>query len=162
MLRLEPVIMELEQHERILIVAHQGNFIISHILGLTWPCLATIRCLYAYFMNLDHDQLPYARVPLHTLIELTPTAYHCEVKYYKGNAIEITWYKDRLLKAFVVAADIEAVDTYRPKAAGVENVVHSKKSGSQTEAVGAAGEVTDPSEPILPIPHHHHNHSYRS
>ncbi|SAM05372.1 hypothetical protein [Absidia glauca] len=125
-LRLEPVIMELEQHERILIVAHQ----------------ATIRCLYAYFMNLDHDQLPYARVPLHTLIELTPTAYHCEEKYYK--------------------VDIEAVDTYRPKAAGVENVVQNKKPGSQTKAAGAAGEVTDPSEPILPIPHHHHNHSYRS
>ncbi|CAO3599197.1 unnamed protein product [Absidia cylindrospora] len=67
-LRLEPVIMELEQHEKILIVAHQ----------------ATIRCLYAYFMNLDHEQLPYARVPLHTLIELTPTAYHCEENYYKG------------------------------------------------------------------------------
>jgi 6-phosphofructo-2-kinase/fructose-2,6-biphosphatase 2 len=83
--------MELEQHERILIVAHQGNLIISHILELTLACLsplATIRCLYAYFMNLDHDQLPYARVPLHTLIELTPTAYHCEEKYYKGNGAE--------------------------------------------------------------------------
>ncbi|ORZ18153.1 fructose-2,6-bisphosphatase-like protein [Absidia repens] len=113
-LRLEPVIMELEQHEKILIVAHQ----------------ATIRCLYAYFMNLDHEQLPYARVPLHTLIELTPTAYHCEENYYK--------------------VDIEAVDTYRPKAAGVQNVQKS----SSNAAAGVSGEVVDSTEPILPISPH--------
>ncbi|KAI8330315.1 histidine phosphatase superfamily [Chlamydoabsidia padenii] len=112
-LRLEPVIMELEQHDRVLIVAHQ----------------ATIRCLYAYFMNLDHDQLPYARVPLHTLIELIPTAYNCEEKCYK--------------------VDIEAVDTYRPKATGVESVVQNKSSQK-----GAAGEVIDSSEPILPLNPH--------
>ncbi|KAI8086747.1 6-phosphofructo-2-kinase-domain-containing protein [Halteromyces radiatus] len=112
-LRLEPVIMELEQHERILIIAHQ----------------ATIRCLYAYFMNLDHEQLPYARVPLHTLIELTPTAYNCEEKLYK--------------------ADIESVDTYRPKFAGVEN---AKKSSNKTS--GVSGEIIDSSEPILPLSPH--------
>lgn len=95
--------MELEQHERILIVAHQ----------------ATIRCLYAYFMNLKPEQLPYARIPLHTLIELTPTAYHCDVKLYK--------------------ADIEAVDTYRPKSAGVENVLKTP-----TKNLGASGEIANP------------------
>ena len=67
-LRLEPVIMELERHENILIIAHQ----------------ATIRCMYAYFMNLEHDELPYARIPLHTVIELVPRAYGCEEKLYKG------------------------------------------------------------------------------
>lgn len=60
--------MELERHENILIVAHQ----------------ATIRCMYAYFMDLDHEELPYARIPLHTVIELRPLAYQCVETLYKG------------------------------------------------------------------------------
>ena len=66
--RLEPVIMDLERHENILIISHQ----------------ATIRCMYAYFMGLTHEELPYARIPLHTIIELRPKAFSCEEKLYKG------------------------------------------------------------------------------
>ncbi|KAF9167010.1 Fructose-2,6-bisphosphatase [Actinomortierella ambigua] len=77
--RLEPVIMELERHHNILIVGHQ----------------AILRCIYAYFMNYSHEKLPYIKIPLHTLIQLTPRAYMCEEKRYK--------------------VDIEAVDTHRPK-----------------------------------------------
>lgn len=66
--RLEPVIMDLERHENILIISHQ----------------ATIRCLYSYFMGLSHEELPYARIPLHTIIELKPKAFTCEEKLYKG------------------------------------------------------------------------------
>ncbi|CAO3651203.1 unnamed protein product [Cunninghamella blakesleeana] len=68
-LRLEPIIMELERHENILIVGHQ----------------AILRCIYAYFMNYNQEELPYIKIPLHTVIELTPKAYHCEEKRYKGN-----------------------------------------------------------------------------
>lgn len=67
-LRLEPVIMELERHENILIIGHQ----------------AILRCIYAYFMNYSHEDLPYIKIPLHTVIELTPKAYGCEEKRFKG------------------------------------------------------------------------------
>lgn len=78
-IRLEPVIMELERQENILIVCHQ----------------AVIRCLYAYFLNLSHDELPYIKIPLHTIIKLTPKAYGCDEARY--------------------SVPIEAVDTHRPK-----------------------------------------------
>jgi 6-phosphofructo-2-kinase/fructose-2,6-biphosphatase 2 len=60
--------MELERHENILIIGHQ----------------AILRCIYAYFMNYNHEDLPYIKIPLHTVIELTPKAYGCEEKRFKG------------------------------------------------------------------------------
>ncbi|KAJ3476515.1 hypothetical protein NLI96_g11102 [Meripilus lineatus] len=77
--RLEPVIMELERQENILIIGHQ----------------AILRCLYAYFHNLPHEELPYIKIPLHTVIKLTPKAYGCDEERY--------------------ALPIKAVDTHRPK-----------------------------------------------
>ncbi|KAG0152180.1 hypothetical protein CROQUDRAFT_650257 [Cronartium quercuum f. sp. fusiforme G11] len=77
--RLEPVIMELERQENILIVCHQ----------------AVLRCLYAYFHNLNQEELPYIKIPLHTVIKLTPKAYGCDEERY--------------------SLPIEAVDTTRPK-----------------------------------------------
>lgn len=62
MVRLEPVIMELERQENILLVCHQ----------------AVIRCLYAYLHGLSQDELPYIKIPLHTVIKLTPKAFGCE------------------------------------------------------------------------------------
>ncbi|KAF9414231.1 Fructose-2,6-bisphosphatase [Podila epigama] len=76
---IEPVIMDLERQRNILIIGHQ----------------AILRCIYAYFMNHSHEQLPYIKIPLHTVIQLTPRAYTCEEKRFK--------------------VDIEAVDTHRPK-----------------------------------------------
>jgi hypothetical protein len=58
-IRLEPIIMELERSEDILIVTHQ----------------AVLRCIYAYFMKKDQRSSPWLNVPLHTLIKLTPRAY---------------------------------------------------------------------------------------
>ena len=53
--RLEPVIYELErQREPVIIIAHQ----------------AVIRCLYAYFLDLPAEEVPYLSIPLHTLIRL--------------------------------------------------------------------------------------------
>ncbi|KDQ60547.1 hypothetical protein JAAARDRAFT_124427 [Jaapia argillacea MUCL 33604] len=77
--RLEPVIMELERQENILIIGHQ----------------AILRCLYAYFHNLTQADLPYIKIPLHTLIKITPKAYGCDEERY--------------------ALPIGAVDTHRPK-----------------------------------------------
>ncbi|GJJ12489.1 hypothetical protein Clacol_006731 [Clathrus columnatus] len=61
-IRLEPIIMELERQENILIIGHQ----------------AILRCLYAYFHNLPQIDLPYIKIPLHTVIKLTPKAYGCD------------------------------------------------------------------------------------
>jgi len=77
--RLEPVIMELERQDNILIIGHQ----------------AILRCLYAYFHNLSQADLPYIKIPLHTVIKLTPKAYGCDEERY--------------------ALPIGAVDTHRPK-----------------------------------------------
>ena len=77
--RLETVIMELERQENVLVVGHQ----------------AVLRCILCYFTERPLDELPYVKVPLHTLIKLTPVAYGCEVE--------------------MIPFKIDAVDTHRPK-----------------------------------------------
>ncbi|KRT86727.1 hypothetical protein AMK59_2739, partial [Oryctes borbonicus] len=77
--RLEPVIMELERQGNVLVVSHQ----------------AVLRCLLAYFLDKSADELPYLKVPLHTIIKLTPVAYGCRVEHIK--------------------LPIDAVDTHRAK-----------------------------------------------
>ncbi|KAI1229700.1 hypothetical protein IHE44_0010882, partial [Lamprotornis superbus] len=57
--RLEPVIMELERQENVLVICHQ----------------AVMRCLLAYFLDKSADELPYLKCPLHTVLKLTPVAY---------------------------------------------------------------------------------------
>lgn len=65
--RLEPVIFELERERApVLIIGHQ----------------AVLRALYAYMMDEPPDACPKIPVPLHTVIQLTPTAYGCEEKRY--------------------------------------------------------------------------------
>jgi 6-phosphofructo-2-kinase/fructose-2,6-biphosphatase 2 len=85
--RLEPVIMELERQENILIIGHQ----------------AILRCLYAYFHHLPQEDLPYVKIPLHTVIKLTPKAYGCDDERY--------------------TLPIQAVDTHRPKPKGMTSVI---------------------------------------
>ncbi|GFO44995.1 6-phosphofructo-2-kinase/fructose-2,6-bisphosphatase [Plakobranchus ocellatus] len=77
--RLEPVILELERHENVMVICHQ----------------AVLRCLLAYFQDKSADDLPYLKVPLHTVIKLTPVAYGCRVEF--------------------VSLDIPAVDTHRER-----------------------------------------------
>ncbi|VDM30922.1 unnamed protein product [Hydatigera taeniaeformis] len=79
--RLEPVIMELERQGNVLVICHQ----------------AVSRCLLAYFTEMDKAELPYLRVPLHTVFKLTSSAYRCIVE--------------------TVKLDVEAVDTHRSKPA---------------------------------------------
>lgn len=77
--RLEPIIMELEREENVFIVTHQ----------------AVLRCIYAYFNETPSDESPWQKIPLHTLIKLTPRAYG-------SNKEELP-------------ADIPAVSTYRAR-----------------------------------------------
>jgi hypothetical protein len=75
-IRLEPIIMELERSENILIVTHQ----------------AILRCIYAYFMNVEQERSPWMEVPLHTLIKLTPRAYATEEERLRANVPAVsTW-----------------------------------------------------------------------
>ncbi|XP_076058830.1 6-phosphofructo-2-kinase/fructose-2,6-bisphosphatase 1-like isoform X2 [Oratosquilla oratoria] len=67
LVRLESVIMELERQENVLVVGHQ----------------AVLRCVLAYFLDKPAVELPYLKVPLHTIIKLTPQAYGCKVEFFK-------------------------------------------------------------------------------
>jgi broad specificity phosphatase PhoE/predicted kinase len=61
--RLEPVIFELEREKRpVLVVGHQ----------------AVLRALYAYMMDRPPNECPFVSIPLHTILELEPTAYGCD------------------------------------------------------------------------------------
>ncbi|KAF8899894.1 histidine phosphatase superfamily [Gymnopilus junonius] len=93
--RLEPVIMELERQQNVLVIGHQ----------------AILRCLYAYFHNLPQADLPYIKIPLHTVIKLTPKAYGCDEERY--------------------ALPIQAVDTHRPKPKGAATVALARGTGRQ-------------------------------
>ena len=65
--RLDPVIIELERQRRpVLVIAHQ----------------AILRAIYGYFMDRPPEEIPYIEIPLHTVIQLTPTAYGCEEKRF--------------------------------------------------------------------------------
>jgi broad specificity phosphatase PhoE len=66
--RLEPVIFELERERApVLIIGHQ----------------AVLRALYAYLMDQPPDACPRIPLPLHALIELTPTAYGCDERRFE-------------------------------------------------------------------------------
>ncbi|KAK9378346.1 6-phosphofructo-2-kinase-domain-containing protein [Kockiozyma suomiensis] len=78
-IRLEPIIMELERQENIMIVTHQ----------------AVLRCIYAYFMNVPQDQSPWMEVPLHTLIKLEPKAYGTEVTRMKADIPAVSTYREK-------------------------------------------------------------------
>lgn len=78
-MRLEPVIMELERQENILIIGHQA--ILRCLCALSLHALFDVcsSCIrYAYFHNLPHADLPYIKIPLHTVIKLMPKAYGCD------------------------------------------------------------------------------------
>jgi 6-phosphofructo-2-kinase / fructose-2,6-biphosphatase 2 len=82
-IRLEPIIMELERSENILIVTHQ----------------AILRCIYAYFMNVPQERSPWMEVPLHTLIHLTPRAYSTEEKRLRADIPAVSTWRGKGTKA---------------------------------------------------------------
>uniref|UniRef100_A0A3B4Z7M2 6-phosphofructo-2-kinase/fructose-2,6-biphosphatase 1 n=1 Tax=Stegastes partitus TaxID=144197 RepID=A0A3B4Z7M2_9TELE len=82
--RLEPVIMELERQENVLVVCHQ----------------AVMRCLLAYFLDKPADELPYLRCPLHTVLKLTPIAYGCKVESFFLNIEAVNTHRERPVVSF--------------------------------------------------------------
>lgn len=89
--RLEPVMMELERSENVLVVCHQ----------------AVMRCVLAYYLDENTENLPYLRCPLHTVIKLTPTAYGCKREDF--------------------SLEVEAVDTHRPRPSNSLNLAGDDK-----------------------------------
>lgn len=77
--RIEPVIMELERQENVLVICHQ----------------AVMRCILAYFLDKTSDELPYLKVPLHTVIKLSPMAYGCHVEYIKLNVDAVNTHREK-------------------------------------------------------------------
>ncbi|XP_054723886.1 6-phosphofructo-2-kinase/fructose-2,6-bisphosphatase 1-like isoform X2 [Uloborus diversus] len=93
--RLEPVIMELERQENVLVVGHQ----------------AVLRCILAYFLDKHSDELPYLRVPLHTVIKLTPVAYGCEMELFKLPVDAVDTHRDKPNNCDLERSTEEALQT---------------------------------------------------
>lgn len=77
--RVEPVLLQLESENNVLVVSHQ----------------AVLRCILGYFLETPPDQLPYVKVPLHTVIKLSLEGYRYVME--------------------TVQMPIECVDTNRPR-----------------------------------------------
>ncbi|XP_017294765.1 6-phosphofructo-2-kinase/fructose-2,6-bisphosphatase isoform X3 [Kryptolebias marmoratus] len=93
--RLEPVIMELERQENVLVICHQ----------------AVMRCLLAYFLDKSADELPYLKCPLHTVLKLTPVAYGCKVESVFLNIEAVNTHRDRPENVDVNRDPEEALET---------------------------------------------------
>lgn len=87
--RLEPVIMELERQENVMVICHQ----------------AVSRCLLAYFLDKESDELPYLKVPLHTVIKLRPVAYGCVVDYIPLNIAAVDTHRPRPVKEYLQSVE---------------------------------------------------------
>uniref|UniRef100_UPI001659C768 6-phosphofructo-2-kinase/fructose-2, 6-bisphosphatase 1-like n=1 Tax=Halichoerus grypus TaxID=9711 RepID=UPI001659C768 len=93
--RLEPVIMELERQENVLVICHQ----------------AVMRCLLAYFLDKSSDELPYLKCPLHTVLKLTPVAYGCKVEYIYLNVEAVNTHREKPENVDITREPEEALDT---------------------------------------------------
>jgi len=66
--RLDPLIIQVERQTKpLLIIGHQ----------------AVLRALYAYLMDKPPSECPRLELPLHTVIQLTPTAYACDEQRFE-------------------------------------------------------------------------------
>ncbi|KAM9828550.1 6-phosphofructo-2-kinase/fructose-2,6-bisphosphatase-like isoform X5 [Syngnathus typhle] len=93
--RLEPVIMELERQENVLVICHQ----------------AVMRCLLAYFLDKTADQLPYLKCPLHTVMKLTPIAYGCKIESFYLNVEAVNTHRDKPTNVDIDRNPEEALQT---------------------------------------------------
>ena len=65
--RVEPVIAELQRSNNILVVSHQ----------------AILRCIIGVFTDKKPEEVPYAEVPLHTIIRVSSYGYNYKVDFFK-------------------------------------------------------------------------------
>ena len=69
MTRTEPILMQLESEDNVLVLSHQ----------------AVLRCIIGYFLYKTKEQLPYLEIPLHTIIKLTSHGYDYKMELIKLN-----------------------------------------------------------------------------
>ncbi|KAJ8372891.1 hypothetical protein AAFF_G00275950 [Aldrovandia affinis] len=96
--RLEPVIMELERQENVLVICHQ----------------AVMRCLLAYFLDKSAEELPYLKCTLHTVLKLTPVAYGCKVESISLNVDAVNTHRERPENVNVHRTTQDALQTVPP------------------------------------------------
>uniref|UniRef100_A0AAV2M654 6-phosphofructo-2-kinase domain-containing protein n=1 Tax=Knipowitschia caucasica TaxID=637954 RepID=A0AAV2M654_KNICA len=96
--RLEPVIMELERQENVLVVCHQ----------------AVLRCLLAYFLDKPAEELPYLKCPLHTVLKLTPVAYGCKVESISLNVEAVDTHREKPENVNIHRTTKDALQTVPP------------------------------------------------
>jgi broad specificity phosphatase PhoE len=104
--RLEPVIMELERAENVLVVCHQ----------------AVARCILAYFLDKDAEDLPYTKVPLHTVIKLTPMAYGCLMECIPLPVEAVNTHRDKPKNCRPDRTVQEAINTFPDEANTTQNM----------------------------------------
>jgi len=55
---------------------------------------AVLRCILAYFLEINEDDLPYLEVPMHTIFKLEPVAYGCKRVVSTSNSIKFGSYSN--------------------------------------------------------------------
>lgn len=118
--RVEPVIMELERQENVLVICHQAvmRCLLAYFLdksaggyynsqkpsGLVskskwWVTILSICCIfihiYVFLQFIVPDEMPYLKCPLHTVLKLTPVAYGCKVESISLNVEAVNTHRDR-------------------------------------------------------------------
>ncbi|KPP72862.1 6-phosphofructo-2-kinase/fructose-2,6-bisphosphatase-like [Scleropages formosus] len=99
--RLEPVIMELERQENVLVVCHQAvmrcllAYFLDKSAGKMSDSLALTGNVHHFFCSLCAEELPYLKCPLHTVLKLTPVAYGCKVESVFLNVEAVNTHRDR-------------------------------------------------------------------
>ncbi|KAM4587643.1 6-phosphofructo-2-kinase/fructose-2,6-bisphosphatase 4a isoform 1-T1 [Odontesthes bonariensis] len=96
--RLEPVIMELERQENVLVICHQ----------------AVMRCLLAYFLDKTAVELPYLKCPLHTVLKLTPVAYGCKVESISLDVVAVNTHREKPENVNIHRTAEDALQTVPP------------------------------------------------
>ncbi|KAL0275045.1 UNVERIFIED_CONTAM: hypothetical protein PYX00_003028 [Menopon gallinae] len=113
MKRIEPVLMQLESEENILIISHQ----------------AILRCVLGYFLDKKADQLPYLEIPLHTILKLTMDGYNVKMELIKLNVDCVDTQRKQPKNCSVTRTSHEALKT-------VPSHYDNLKFWSQTGIVG--------------------------
>lgn len=130
--RLEPVIMELERSENVLVICHQ----------------AVMRCLLAYFLDRKYDELPYIECKLHTVLKLTPVAYGCNVETHDlGTDLAVNTHRKKPASTSMDRSIAEALETAPP----YPDQEHHYVTGELTTGHESANGATDDKEVIKEI-----------
>ncbi|XP_017952165.1 6-phosphofructo-2-kinase/fructose-2,6-bisphosphatase 1 isoform X3 [Xenopus tropicalis] len=121
--RLEPVIMELERQENVLVVCHQAvmRCLLAYFLDKsagkqTRHCIICCRWTWVSLIFMIYspppaEQLPYLKCPLHTVLKLTPVAYGCKVESIYLNIEAVNTHREKPFNVDVSRDPEEALDT---------------------------------------------------